>query len=387
MKKNILLLLLTAGLIAFNSGCTSKESSGDEQPVENADTEKIETIDSGTATETATAATPTETKTDAKADAATPPANDASLEAALNDPTTDSAAATPPPATTDTAAAPTVDETSLNNTAAAPPVTDAQLAPDATAATPPPADATAAAPPADVTETPVATGTGIEPTPVAATAPKTGGAPMKKLSEFTPYQAKNGGFVNTVYVARPNEKLADISQKIFGSDKSAELKDITENHYLKSRAPKAGDKIYYVSPNRAEDSTRTISYYEDMGMVPETYVAKKGDNLKKVAKTLLGYDTAWKEVWATNPTITSKSTLKDGDTLRYWKSGGEIMTAAAPTPPPVATGSATITDQAPAATATTAPPPSLPPPPSDAAATMPPPPADTTAAAPPPPPP
>ena len=37
-------------------------------------------------------------------------------------------------------------------------------------------------------------------------------------------------------------------------------------------------------------TVKTITYYEDMGMVPETYVAKKGESLRKVSKKLLGYD-------------------------------------------------------------------------------------------------
>ena len=101
------------------------------------------------------------------------------------------------------------------------------------------------------------------------------------------------------------------------------------NTFLKAREVRAGDKIFYVSPNRPSDSARMITYYEDTGMVPETYVAKKGDDLKKISKNLLGYDKAWKEVWATNA-IETKSKLSEGDTFRYWKSAATITT------PPVA---------------------------------------------------
>ena len=407
MKKNILLLFLAAGLIAFNSGCTSKESTGDEQPVENADVEKIETIDGGEPAATAAApdaGAPAAAPTDA---AATPEskADDAALEASLNDPTpaptTDAAAATPaatPPADTNT---PTIDDKAVAATEA-PPVSDAQLAPDPALALG--ADAATGAP-SGISEAPapVDTMAGSEPKVKPSAVGKSVSAPLKKISAITPYQAKSGGWVNTVYIARPKEKLLDISMKIFGSDKVKDLKSIAENSYLKSRAPKAGDKIYYVSPNRPDDSTRTIAYYEDMGMVPETYVAKKGDSLRKISKELLGYDNAWKEVWASNP-IESKTTLKDGETIRYWKmaSAPDVAAMASPPPTPPPTG-ASVTDAsgAPTATATTAPPTgSLPPPPADAGANLPappptgtdtaaapPPPADTTAAAPPPPPP
>lgn len=413
MKKNILVLLLAAGMIVFNNGCTSSETPSDEQAIENADAEKIETIDEGelgTPNESLELAEETTPAEAAPTEAAAAPSaeDDASLEAALNEPSTDSAPApeaapteAPAPVVADTTSTPTIDETSLSTTTEAPAVTDAQLAPDASM--PPVEDPSLSAP---LTETPLVdssssassmpafSSSSVEPTPVTTSKPA---APLKKVSEFTPYQDKNGGWVNTIYVARPSEKLADISMKIFGADKSKELKAISENRYLKSRSPRGGDKIYYVSPNRPDDATRTISYYEDMGMIPETYVAKDGESLKKVAKNLLGYDNAWKEIWSTN-SIESKTKLKDGETLRYWKSAtGEVMAATPPSPPPTADlGGATVTETPPTATATTTPPAttdtaaadtSLPPPPADAAATMPPPPADATAAAPPPPPP
>jgi len=47
MKKNTLVLLLAAVLVVFNNGCTSSETPEDQQQVENADIEKIETIDGG----------------------------------------------------------------------------------------------------------------------------------------------------------------------------------------------------------------------------------------------------------------------------------------------------------------------------------------------------
>ena len=195
-----------------------------------------------------------------------------------------------------------------------------------------------------------------------------------------PYQGKDGGWINTVYVARPKESLADISMKIYGTDKTAMLKNIPENSYLKGRAPRGGDKIYYSSPNRPDDSTRTLLYQEDMGMMPETYVAKSGDNLRKVAKELLGYDNAWKEIWTSN-SVESKTTLPEGELLRYWTentmAAASAPPAATPPPPPSDSGSANLIDASQAPTAGT----------TDTAATLPPPPADAMADLPPPPPP
>ena len=379
MKKNILVLLLTVGLLALNGGCTSKESQEEDQTIENADVEKIETIDSAEMPEDAGEVATTETP------AADAPVEDNSLEASLNDPAvssdapaTDAPAATEPPPPEVATNTPTIDETSLAGNDAAP-VTDIELAPDPALT----ADAPAASP--EITETPVTdtsmSATDVQPTPVAKTS--SGGSPLLKISGTTPYQSKDGGWINTVYVARPGEKLEEISQKIFGADKTKDLKAIKENSYLKWRAPKGGDKVYYVSPNRPDDSAKTLMYFEDMGMVPETYVAKKGENLKKVSKELLGYDGAWKEVWTSNA-VESKVSLKEGEMIRYWKTGGEVMAMTPPSPPPADSSAppagATVMDssQAPPATATTTPPvgdtASLPPPPTDSGASLPPPP-------------
>ena len=379
MKKNILVLLLIAGLFAFNSGCTSKESQSDEQAIENADVEKIETIDS-------VDAPPPTTDTAATPALENPAASDASLDAALNE--SAPAEAAPPAAPADVAvneapvadasasSAPTVDTPAATE---APAVTETQLAPETNAITEVPGTSS------EITETPIVDATpseGVAATPVAKAASGSGPT-LKKVNGLTPYQAKAGGWVNTVYIARPKEKLADISQKIFGSDKTADLKAIADNSYLKSRAPKAGDKIYYVSPNRPDDSAKMLLYYEDMGLVPKTYVAKPGENLRKVSKSLLGYDNAWKEVWSSN-SIESKTSLKDGEILRYWTDdSNEVMAAAPPSPPPQGSAAVVDSSQAPQATGQMAPP--MPAPAPDTAATLPPPPADANANLPPPP--
>ncbi|MBY0451506.1 MAG: hypothetical protein K2P92_00635, partial [Bdellovibrionaceae bacterium] len=327
MKKNVLVLLLIAGLVGFNSGCTSKESQSDEQAIENADVEKIETIDS------VDAPPPTTADTAAPAD---PAASDASLDAALNEGApaappenpaapADAAITETPVADASAASAPTVDTPAAD----APAVTETQLSPETNAITEVPGSSS------EITETPIVDATPSEGVVAATPVAKSSSSPgpsLKKVNGLTPYQAKAGGWVNTVYIARPKEKLADISQKIYGSDRTADLKAIADNSYLKSRAPKAGDKIYYVSPNRPDDSTKMLLYYEDMGLVPKTYVAKPGENLRKVSKSLLGYDNAWKEIWSSN-SIESKTSLKDGEILRYWTNdSNEVMAAAPPSP-------------------------------------------------------
>lgn len=409
MIKHLVVFLTVCGLIFFNSGCTSQQAETETAAIETADAEKIEDIQ----------------------------AIDPSLDAALNDTGTEAPLdlGTMPEAPVDATAAvaPELDATSPPPAEVPPPALDANIAPSATVtdssvlttetttmttqegSQPPVVESTTTT---TLTETPitepstpattyVSSGGGdeITETPItdpaavqsalsedtiseelaakkkaaAAAAPKAS-APLKKISEFVPYQAKDGSWINTVYIARPKEKLSEISEKIYGTDKSADLKKISENSYLRSRSVRAGDKIYYSSPNRPDDSSRTISYYEDMGLMPETYVAKQGENLRTVAKELLGYDNAWRELWSVN-SVESKTSLKDGETLRYWKDSA----------PPAA---ATLMDstQAPPATAATAPPApteaSLPPPaealppPTEA---LPPPPADANASLPPPP--
>lgn len=412
--KKLLLVLATLGLMGQFSACTANKAQDDAEFVENADVDKIEaeepSLDDGSS-QALNGTTPSENLS-----------TDSSLEAALGetpaDTTTasndnlslDSAPQDPPPA--DIAAAPTLDESSLDappadvpaevpaDTLAASdlppqdmslddpnalaPADDSMTAMNETPATPtespqdPPA--TAMAPPAASTEAPV------EPTPVLADAKPTGAGTtsLKKVSDAVPY-AFGDGYVNTIYIAHPKETLKQISQTIYGSDKTKELKKI--NSFLKARSPRAGDKIAYVSPNRPTDSSKTITYFEDTGMIPETYVAQKGDNLRKVAKKLLGYDNAWKEVWSTNA-IESKTKLAEGETFKYWKSPAAITppTQASnemPKTPEAAVQNIVQNNPTPPMDAV-APPPQpamndLPPPP--AQADLPPPPADPLAAA------
>lgn len=196
-------------------------------------------------------------------------------------------------------------------------------------------------------------------------APKKPSASLQKVAT-APWKVGKTLY-NTVYFARPGDSLSSISQMIYGSDKTAEIKK--GNAFLKSRSVKPGDKIYYNSPHRPDDSARMVTFYEDNGIAPEVYVAKSGDNLRKVSKSLLGYPNAWKEVWASNA-VESKDAIPEGTELHYWKGNAGLTaaaTAAVATPP-----AAHLPDVAPAAPATQQQPPT--PPQQQAQAEIPPPP-------------
>ncbi len=159
--------------------------------------------------------------------------------------------------------------------------------------------------------------------PVAAPAM----VPLRKI-EPTPWTQGNT-LVNAVYLARQGDDFAAVSQKIYGSeDKVSELKKI--NPTIARRSMKVGDKVYYNSPKRPTDNTQLLTFYEDNGLVPETYVSQPGDNIRAVSKNLLGDTNSWKEIWATNADVESKGELTEGTRLRYW--AGEVPAA---TPAPV----------------------------------------------------
>lgn len=221
------------------------------------------------------------------------------------------------------------------------------------------------APVVDNTTPPSSSDTGITETPISTTdnsipattesvtesapvaeKPKATISPLQKVAS-APYMVGNT-WVNAVYIARPGDTLKSVSKMIYGDDsRVADLKKI--NTRYKSRSVKPGDKIYYNSPARPDDSTKIANYYEDSGVPAESYVAQKGDNIRKVSKQLLGYSNAWMEIWSTNP-VESKAKLSEGEVLRYWKGSGAPV--AAPSTPTLAQNT----------------------PPSEAAANLPPPP-------------
>ncbi len=155
--------------------------------------------------------------------------------------------------------------------------------------------------------------------------------PVKKIAD-APFN-KNGLLLNTVYIARPGDDLSGISQKIFGNDQTAVLTQANPNL---SNGVKVGDKVYYNSPKRPQDAERMMTYYEDNGLAPTSYVAKSGDNIRVISKNLLGDQGSWKEVWATNMAVDSKDELAEGTELRYWPEGSAGVPAMAETASPPA---------------------------------------------------
>jgi len=144
--------------------------------------------------------------------------------------------------------------------------------------------------------------------------------PYKKI-KTSPYN-KAGVLVNAVYIARPGEDIQSISNKIFGSNPGVDLL-YAVNPHLKAREVKVGDKIYYQSPNRPQDSSRLLFYFEDIGMEANYQEIQAGQNIRTVASQLLGDPNSWKEIWATNPDIESKGDLDTAITVRYWPDSGQ----------------------------------------------------------------
>ncbi len=241
-------------------------------------------------------------------------------------------------AKTDPAAPPPGDDPLFNDKPAAdapPPVADNPTASDSPA--PPAATDPAAQPPI---EEPVA---GIE-TPAPA-APVASVSPLQKIKD-APYAAKDGTMLNRVFIGRKGDTVKDVSQKIYGADRSKDLK--AWNPILKNRNVKVGDKIYYNSPKNPTDSAQMLTFYEDNGMAPQVYTTKEGDNIRKLSKEFLGSPESWKEVWETNKDVESKGELPANVSLKYWPDGTAVAAngapnggqpapdQAAPPPPPVA---------------------------------------------------
>ena len=141
---------------------------------------------------------------------------------------------------------------------------------------------------------------------------------VKKIKD-APYR-RSGFLVNAVYLARSGDTVESVSQKIYGMDRSADLYSI--NPHFRSRSLKTGDKVYYPSPQRPNDSSQLLIYYEDMGIPPSYYTLERGKNIRSTARNLLGNLDSWKEVWATNFEIQSKGAAEKTVQLRYWDGSG-----------------------------------------------------------------
>ncbi|MFN7729034.1 MAG: hypothetical protein ACK5P7_07755 [Bdellovibrio sp.] len=160
-----------------------------------------------------------------------------------------------------------------------------------------------------------------------ATAEPRPSAPAAELQKIPTAPYRTGGqLLNAVYVARPGDNYKKIATMLFGDE--SKRKDLKKGN-PRIKSPKPGSKIFYNSPQRPTDEVAMKTYYEDMGMQPEVYVAQEGDNIRKISKQLLGYDNAWKEIWTTNLGVESKSDLIAGTELKYWKGA---PAAAAPEP-------------------------------------------------------
>ncbi len=352
MTKRLMILLAICGLsLASLNGCTSKESKDDAE----------------VATETPAADATASGDNLEALDGETPPLDAGNTADALPEDSLDSALSETPPVAespaSDPAAGPTADASAQAAESALDMPTES--APEPTMPEPPSSSGVADIEPPSKKESEPAS---YEPPPVVSNS-------LKKIPE-KPW-TENGILLNTVYFARPGDTVSSVSQMIYGSDKTAELKKA--NPKLKNRNPKPSEKIYYNSPQRSADSEKMITYYEDNGITAETYIAQEGDTIQKVGKNLLGYDVAWKEIWPVNA-VESKGKLEAGTELKYWKIAPKV--AAAPAMDSMAQSS---------------PPSEMPPPPSDMAANLPPPeappgsnelpppPADMSAALPPPP--
>ena len=149
--------------------------------------------------------------------------------------------------------------------------------------------------------------------------------PVKKIA--TSAWKKSGKWINAVYIARSGDSLQSIHSKIYGSG-GASLADLrTWNPHFKNKEPKVGDKIYYNSPKRPEDSARLLNFYEDNQESPQSHDIQSGQNIRKVAAQLLGHKDSWKEIWATNFNLSSKGKINQTTTIVYWTGTGSTASA------------------------------------------------------------
>ena len=154
-------------------------------------------------------------------------------------------------------------------------------------------------------------------------APKKSWVPVQKVKP-APFN-KNGVLANAIYIVRDGDSIGSISQKIYGDDRKDDLYKV--NTTLASRGVKVGDKVYYNSPQRPNDSDSLLTYYEDLNLSPQIYTIQSGENIRTVSQNLLGHSQSWKEVWATNPSVSNeeKGIVNDSYELRYWSEGGPAV--------------------------------------------------------------
>lgn len=308
MMKKLVILFACLGLAFQLSSCTSKDSQPEAEVAADVDSADLEKLEGDGSLEVASDDSLSSDQLPEDALGETNSAAEATTEKVSGD----TAAAPAAPAEDIAASAETMPADPFAETTsseAAPPAPP--LEPVAETSVPATTEDTAMTEPTTDSSTTI-----VEPEP-----PKKVVIPLQKVAT-TPWKVGKTLY-NAVYFVRPGDSLASISQMLYGSDKTGELKK--GNPTYASREVRPGDKVYYNSPQRPEDAARVLTYHEDTGMAPEVYIAKSGDNIRKVAKDLLGYDNAWKEVWASN-SVDSKGALEEGTELRYWK--GQAVAAA-----------------------------------------------------------
>lgn len=169
---------------------------------------------------------------------------------------------------------------------------------------------------------------------------------VSKINEDPFY--RNQMLMNAVYIARPGDTVGKVSQKIYAQDKVAEL--LSNNSHLKGPSLDPGDKVYYNSPKRPDDKSEIKFYYQDIGLEAKIYRTKAGDNVRKLGRSLLGFEEGWKELWAINSGIQTQGRLPAGMQVKYWV-GNEATLQLADnkpvqeiTPPPTTTGKGSSED-------------------------------------------
>lgn len=194
-----------------------------------------------------------------------------------------------------------------------------------------PTDTASAEPPAvdDSATADTSTDTGTTDVVASEPAPKPY-LPLLKIKD-APFET-GGTLLNRYYVAREGDTTKSVSEKIYGSNRSKDLKKW--NVLLANRPMKVGDKVYYNSPKDPADSSKMISWYEEQGVAPSTYTAQEGDDIRELSKKLLGNKDSWKELWATNMDVESKGSLPAGTELRYFPAGASDQAVASNTTPP-----------------------------------------------------
>lgn len=156
---------------------------------------------------------------------------------------------------------------------------------------------------------------------------------VKKMKK-TPYMA-SGSLINRLYIARDGDSLRSVAEKVYGD--SSRSKDLLRwNSHFAGKDLKVGDKVYYSSARSPQDNSAILLYYEEAGVQPSYHTAKNGESIRRVSQKLLGHESSWKEVWATNE-VESKWEMPEGTQLRYWPAGtvaAPVQAQAAPTPEP-----------------------------------------------------